>query len=67
LSISLPNEVKEQQTVRSQPEKNWRRARFNVTEPLQDETFAGGESKQCLPIIAQCFVPFNGGHPQKHR
>ena len=53
-SLSSSDKIIQQSTNESSPIKTYRSARFSCFEPLQAKTFDSGQSKESLPIIAQC-------------
>jgi hypothetical protein len=52
--LASSDETVQQQAIDIQPCEKRRPARFNVIESLQPKTFDHGESKEYVPIIAQC-------------
>ncbi len=59
ISSSLSDQVSQQAATDTQSDEKRRPARFNVTEPLQAKTFDNGESKEYVPIVAECLCSKN--------
>ncbi|CAF1218558.1 unnamed protein product [Rotaria sordida] len=66
ITSSLSDHIVQQDVVTNQSNARRRSARFNIIEPLQAKTFDNGESKEHLPIVAECLYSRND-HQDRHR